>query len=110
MRSNHYRPEKPVYRGPWKTVRRRVLERDNHTCQIGLPGCLGQANSVDHIVPVALGGDWYNLDNLRAACAPCNGELAKITQKHVAQQRRDTPTTDTPTTPPPPTVQASREW
>jgi 5-methylcytosine-specific restriction endonuclease McrA len=33
--------------------------------------CGGYANSVDHIVPVALGGT-HHLTNLRPACGHCN--------------------------------------
>ena len=51
--------------------RAKVLKRDNHECQIRGPGCLGQANTVDHIVPKSLGGPETE-DNLRAACRVCN--------------------------------------
>jgi hypothetical protein len=40
----------------WRAVRKRVLVRDRYQCQIGLPGCKGRANSVDHIVELADGG------------------------------------------------------
>lgn len=37
----------------WEQTRRRILKRDGHICYIcGQPG----AGSVDHIVPVSLGG------------------------------------------------------
>ena len=52
----------------WAKVRRRVLARDRHTCQL----CGSPATEVDHITPVAAGGAWYELSNLRAVCAPCN--------------------------------------
>ena len=104
MRNGNYKPAKPVYRGQWATVRRRILERDSHTCQIGIPGCQVTATTVDHITPVALGGDWYSPDNLRAACAGCNGELAKITQRTVTQRSQGTTGTD------PGTVVQSRPW
>ena len=52
-------------------VRRAVLIRDNHECQIRGPLCLGTADSVDHIHPKAWGGR-ATPDNLRAACRPCN--------------------------------------
>lgn len=62
----------PQYSGPWKRVRRVVLERDGHRCQIAGPNCTGHADQVDHITPVELGGAWFDLDNLRAACRRCN--------------------------------------
>lgn len=63
---------KPAYTGPWQTIRKKILERDAHLCQIAAPGCTGRATQVDHIVPVAKGGSWWDTSNLRAACARCN--------------------------------------
>jgi hypothetical protein len=51
----------------YRVARRRALDRDDHTCGY----CASPATEVDHIVPVALGGK-DNLDNLVAACRPCN--------------------------------------
>src|SRR6188508_2272908 len=48
-----------------------ILRRDNHECQIRGPGCLGVADTVDHIHPKAWGGG-ENPENLRAACKVCN--------------------------------------
>lgn len=54
-----------------KRTRYEVLKRDNHSCRY----CGGSAPdvklTVDHVVPVALGGT-DNPDNLVAACADCN--------------------------------------
>ena len=63
---------KPQYSGPWRTLRKQVLERDGYICRIGAPGCTLAANQVDHIVPVAKGGSWWSPENLRAACPRCN--------------------------------------
>ena len=56
----------------WSSVRRLVLARDAHRCQIRIPGvCTIDATEVDHIVPRSLaGGD--ELDNLRSVCHPCH--------------------------------------
>jgi 5-methylcytosine-specific restriction protein A len=67
---------KPVYRGAWPHVRRIVLQRDRYLCQVRLEGCTIQADECDHIVPVADGGSWYDLSNLRASCRHCNRSLA----------------------------------
>lgn len=67
-----YKRSHPAYRGPWRKVRRQVLERDNHTCQLRLPGCTAVAVTVDHIQPIALGGAWWEPANLRASCFKCN--------------------------------------
>lgn len=55
----------------WRTVRLRVIKRDP-LCLIALPGCTTVSTTADHIVPVARGGELYDLDNLRGACFPCN--------------------------------------
>jgi hypothetical protein len=53
--------------GQMARLRRRVLNRDGHRCQI----CGGPANEIDHIRPVMLGGADTDA-NLRAVCRPCN--------------------------------------
>ncbi len=52
-----------------KRARFEVLRRDNYTCRY----CRSQANeiTIDHVVPVALGGS-DKPDNLVAACWGCN--------------------------------------
>lgn len=55
----------------WRQLRAWVLARDNHQCQIRLPGCTGHATHVDHIITKA--DDGLDIpENLRAACQPCN--------------------------------------
>lgn len=59
----------------------RVFERDRWTCQLcgvktpkALRGtCDQRAPEVDHIVPIAAGGD-HVMENLQCACRRCNGE------------------------------------
>lgn len=80
------------YGGKWHAIRKRVLERDNHQCQIGLPLiCNGTANTADHITPIAWGGAWWDMANLRAACTPCNQHLGRIARNHTprAEQARE---------------------
>ena len=55
----------------WRQLRAWVLARDNHQCQIRLPGCTGHANHADNIVPKSKGGTDHP-GNLRASCAACN--------------------------------------
>lgn len=55
----------------WRKVRRMVLVRDGRVCQMKGPRCTGVATTVDHVVPLALGGSDHP-SNLRAACAACN--------------------------------------
>lgn len=60
-------------------VRKRILNRDNHTCQQQDPGCTITATEVDHITNLAALGitraqAMQNEDdnNLRAICTTCH--------------------------------------
>lgn len=69
----------------WKKLRTEVLERDNYTCQIQLPGiCIGHATHVDKVRPANAGGTG-NDRNARAACKPCNEHKGRTTDKHFTQ-------------------------
>ena len=106
MRSGRYKQRSEVYRGRWQTIRKRILQRDQHQCQINLPGCTLDATTVDHITPIAWGGEWYDPSNLRAACQHCNSNLGAIAKKHKpkpASNKKPPPPTDPPNTP-------SRAW
>lgn len=52
----------------WWRLRASVLRRDNHTCQLRDPGCIGHATEVDH----AGDRDDHRPEKLRAACKPCH--------------------------------------
>jgi 5-methylcytosine-specific restriction enzyme A len=65
-----------VYGATWRKVRRRILERDGHVCQVRGPRCTEKATTVDHIQPWRRGGAWYDEANLRASCRRCQ-EYAK---------------------------------
>jgi 5-methylcytosine-specific restriction enzyme A len=56
----------------WREVRLLVLRRDGFVCQIRGPRCVVEASDCDHVVPWQAGGAWYDPENLRAACEPCN--------------------------------------
>lgn len=51
----------------WQKLRAYIL-RSNPLCRY----CGAVANTVDHVVPVAGGGDFWCMDNLAPACAACN--------------------------------------
>jgi len=71
-----------AYNSTWRKVRRIVLERDGHRCLVGMEGCSGVATQVDHVIPLAFGGQPYELTNLRASCASCNsGRSNKLRRK-----------------------------
>jgi 5-methylcytosine-specific restriction endonuclease McrA len=82
-----------VYDSPaWPAVRRDVLARDGHVCQVRLPGCKVRANSVDHIVRPEDGGAPYDPANLRAACTSCNSAKRNSAVAARARGHSATPT------------------
>lgn len=70
------------YRGVPSHLRRKVLARDDHTCQ----QCGDTGTEVDHIINVAAGGT-NDLDNLRALCPPCHERKTRRETK-LGHQRR----------------------
>lgn len=72
---------KPWHRWP-RGLREFIGERDGHRCRIQLPGCTGRFEHIDHIVPAAEGGAWFEPTNLRAACANCNLARSNPASKH----------------------------
>lgn len=68
-----------AYNGQWQRVRVDVLERDGWRCQLcGKPIDRNarprspMSASVDHIVELQHGGDWWDPANLRASHLVCN--------------------------------------
>jgi 5-methylcytosine-specific restriction enzyme A len=51
----------------WKHLREDVL-RDTPSCTT--PGCTAPATEVDHIVPLAFGGEPFHRTNLQSLCKP----------------------------------------
>jgi hypothetical protein len=60
-----------------KRTRFEILRRDNHTCQYCGEKAPDVVLHIDHVVPVALGGD-DKPGNLVAACKDCNAGKASI--------------------------------
>lgn len=66
----------------WNIIRRSVLERDGHQCQI----CGSFSDlSVHHIIPLSAGGD-STAANLRVLCHTCHQKE----HGHKSEQRRKT--------------------
>jgi 5-methylcytosine-specific restriction endonuclease McrA len=59
--------QRKVNSSTWKKLRLRILNRDGRECY----WCGMEANTVDHIIPVAKGGT-DDPENLVAACRKCN--------------------------------------
>lgn len=60
-----------------KRTRYEVLRRDNHACRYCGAVADDTPLTIDHVVPVSLGGT-DNADNLAAACKDCNAGKASI--------------------------------
>lgn len=56
----------------WRRLRSRVLLRDRGLCQLRLDGCLIYATQVHHTQPWTGRPEQTPIDQLVAACAPCN--------------------------------------
>ncbi|GAA4685629.1 hypothetical protein GCM10023215_21070 [Pseudonocardia yuanmonensis] len=54
----------------WPAIRRRILTRDRHRCQLGYDGCLRKATQVDH----KQAGDDHSDANLQGACEDCHAK------------------------------------
>ena len=70
----------------YKARRLQVLNAGNWVCYY----CGQEANQVDHVIPIASGGDPMSLDNLVPSCRRCN--LRKGSKSQGAfLAKRDTP-------------------
>ena len=70
----------------WERVRRRVLDQDGWRCRAcGRAGRL----EVDHVVPVADGGEVWNPANLQTLCRQCH--IRKTIGENRERRRRDDP-------------------
>ena len=92
----------------WIKLRDKVLERDNHTCvkcgkspKKKTQDCVdGKWSWIDtnnpddskligdHIIPIALGGEQWDEDNIQTLCKPCDKIKTKKDQKDIARLRR----------------------
>jgi 5-methylcytosine-specific restriction enzyme A len=65
-RRYHQAPHRRVYKtAAWQRLRKRLLQ-DHPWCQS--PGCHQPATDVDHIVPLADGGEPFDETNLQTLC------------------------------------------
>lgn len=69
---------KKTRKGLGKTIRFEIFKRDHFTCQYCGAQPPGVVLVIDHIIPVAKGGD-NDETNLTTACEPCNqGKKARL--------------------------------
>ena len=71
----------------WQRIRRAVLRRDGHICQLQGPRCLGHATTVHHLVPSSQAPHlFWELSKLVAACRRCNyGDGARVAAENTRQ-------------------------
>jgi len=56
----------------WYWVRKDVLMRDRYTCRICKKRLRKKFLDVDHIIPVNMGGQLFDKNNLRTLCKDCH--------------------------------------
>lgn len=77
-----------IYYG-WSDLRRKVFERDNYTCVKCKKQFPDHLLVGDHIIPIAIGGDEWDIDNVQTLCKDkCNKIKTKQDAKDIAKQRR----------------------
>jgi len=67
----------------YKRVRLQVLARDGYVCYY----CGQDATTVDHVIPIAKGGDPISHDNMVAACRRCNSSKGSRSEGLFLQQQ-----------------------
>jgi len=83
----------------WQYFKFKAFKRDNYSCvkcghkpmQRTYEGKMIPDSSKligDHIKPIALGGEEYDLDNVQTLCLKCDKIKTKQDQKDIAKQRR----------------------
>jgi len=72
----------------WPELRLKALTRDKFTCV----KCGKKEKSWnlvgDHIIPIALGGDEWDIKNVQTLCIDCNKIKTKLDQQKIAEVRR----------------------
>lgn len=72
----------------WKEIRKDAFKRDNNTCAI-CKKKFDESNLIgDHIVPIAVGGNEFDLSNVQTLCIDCNKSKTKLDAGLIARYRR----------------------
>ena len=74
----------------WPCLRLKALRRDNFTCvKCGSKGSAPYTNlRGDHILPIALGGEEFDISNVQTLCLKCDKIKTSQDLKDIAVQRR----------------------
>jgi len=62
----------------WAPVRAFVLKRDRYRCSICNQRLRKSRLDVDHIVPIRMGGNPYDKENLRTLCKDCHKAKTRL--------------------------------
>jgi len=62
----------------WYYVRKDVLKRDRYRCSICKQRFRKKQLDVDHIIPVQMGGQLFDKDNLRTLCKECHKAKSRL--------------------------------
>ena len=62
----------------WYFVRKDVLRRDNYRCSICEKRFRKAELNVDHIIPIQMGGKFFEKANLRTLCKECHKSKSKL--------------------------------
>lgn len=74
----------------WNDIKRKVRARDNFKC-VKCAKVVDEGNwtsVIDHILPIALGGDEWDLTNLQTLCVECNAIKTREDQRNIGELRR----------------------
>ena len=70
----------------WFFVRKDVLRRDKYRCSICEKRFRKAELEVDHIIPVQMGGQLFDKENLRTLCKECHRAKSKLDKKALANK------------------------
>lgn len=81
----------------WSQLKEKVFKRDNHVCvKCGKTGGkMGKYQNndkglvADHIIPIAIGGEQWNIDNIQSLCIDCDKIKTKQDQADIGKARRN---------------------
>jgi 5-methylcytosine-specific restriction endonuclease McrA len=68
----------------WQTTKWEAMQRDNQKCV----KCGKDGEVVDHILPIALGGEEFDMKNLQTLCGDCNKDKTRNDIRAIAELRR----------------------
>ena len=69
----------------WFFVRKDVLRRDRYTCKICKQRLRKRFLDVDHIIPIQMGGQLFDKENLRTLCKDCHKSKSKLDSEALSE-------------------------